>query len=494
MNHFKKILSAEQIRSADAHTIEHEPIASIDLMERASMAFVEAIEPFLRSEHRIAVVCGPGNNGGDGFAVARILKEKGYKVDAFLVALTENLSSDCQTNKNRLDKVKLIKDSIPNFEEYAILIDAIFGSGLSRPINGGLADKVVCAMNQSKKTIYSVDIPSGLFCDEVMKDGVAVKSELTVSFQRPKRSFFFTESEDFMVEWKVVDIGLDEDFIQQQTSQFRILGVETESLIQARKKFSHKGKFGHALLMAGSYGMMGAAVLSSKACLKSGVGLLTSYVPKCGYEILQISAPEAMCLIDDNEKHLARLPDVSKYDCVGIGPGIGKNEATRMLMSELFRINDLPLVMDADAINLISEDEALRSNIPKNSIFTPHPLEFKRLAGDWSNSHEKLLKQQEFSRKHSCVVVLKGAHTSISAPDGTIYFNLTGNPGMATAGSGDVLTGIITGLRAQGYNALEAALIGVHFHGKAGDLSKFELGEAGMLASDLIRNLRIERN
>lgn len=492
MNHFKKILSADQTRKADAYTIEIEQIMSIDLMERASLAFVSEIKSRINLNQRIAVVCGTGNNGGDGFAIARILKTKGYHADAFLVALNENLSTDCRINKDRLNEVKVIKDIIPTFEEYDLIIDAIFGSGLTRAISGGLPARVVNAMNQSKKTIYSVDIPSGLFCDEVLTEGVAIRSAFTVSFQRPKLCFFFAESEAFIAEWKVVDIGLNERFIQEQESPYCVLGEEVSELLETRQTFAHKGKFGHAIMMSGSYGMIGSAVLSAKACLKSGVGLLTSYIPKCGYEILQISVPEAMCLTDENEKHLSKLPEISRYDCVGIGPGIGKNESTKNVLVELFKKENLSLVIDADALNLIAEDENLKQNLPQNSILTPHPLEFKRLVGDWSNSKERLFKQLKFSKKHQCVVVVKGAYTTISSPDGRIYFNLTGNPGMATAGSGDVLTGIITGLRAQGYSALEAAIIGVHFHGKSGDLAKLVRGESGMIASDLIEHLRIE--
>jgi NAD(P)H-hydrate epimerase len=272
------------------------------------------------------------------------------------------------------------------------------------------------------------------------------------------------------------------------------LGDDTTELLNSREKFSHKGKFGRALMMAGSYGMMGAAVLSSRACLRSGAGLLTTYVPKCGYEILQTSVPEAMCLTDQHEGHLTTIPDVSIFDSIGIGPGLGKNEETKQVIHALFKQPELSLVIDADALNLIAEDDFLKQNIPDNTILTPHPLEFKRLVGDWKDSREKLKKQMEFSKKNNCVVVLKGAHTSVSCSDGNVYFNLTGNPGMATAGSGDVLTGIITGLRAQGYSAIEAAVIGVHFHGKAGDMAKKELGENGMIASDLITHLRIEKN
>ena len=387
-----------------------------------------------------------------------------------------------------------MSSTIPSFNEYDILIDALFGSGLARPITEGLTEQVVLGMNETQVPIFSVDIPSGLFCDEVVTEGVAIYSDLTISFQRPKLSFFFTESEEFINEWTVVDIGLNEDFVQSQESSFHVLGAAVLTILEPRKKFSHKGKFGHALIMAGSYGMIGAAVLSSKACLKSGVGLLTSYVPKCGYYILQISVPEAMCLTDEHDTNLAILPALDGYDCVGIGPGLGRESSTGEMLQELFTKSELQLVIDADALNLISADKRLLDAIPEDSILTPHPKEFSRLAGGWSNSVERLDKQIEFSKKHKCVVVLKGAHTSVTGPDGNVYFNLTGNPGMATAGSGDVLTGIITGLRAQGYSALHAALIGVHFHGRAGDLAKMECGEAGLIASDLIHHLRIESN
>ena len=291
---------------------------------------------------------------------------------------------------------------------------------------------------------------------------------------------------------QAVGLELDETFIQDQDTAIYLLDEKVESFIEPRKRQSHKGTYGHALILAGSYGKIGAAVLSAKACLRSGAGLLTTYVPKCGYNIVQISVPESMCLTDKNEQVLTTLPELNRYNSIGVGPGIGMDEQTSKMLSSLLQTNTQPLILDADAINLLSADKALIDLLPKNTVLTPHIKEFDRLVGTSTNTIQRLEKQRAFSQKYQCIIVLKNAYTSVSDTDGNLYFNSTGNQGMATAGSGDTLTGIITGLLAQGYLPLIAALIGVYFHGKAGDDAVKQKSYSSLIATDIIEKLNIK--
>lgn len=495
MNSLKKILNVSQIREAEKDAIQRNFDSSLALMENAAVSFVEALEKQGIDSKKIIIVCGTGNNGGDGFAICRILKEKGFDARCVLVKFSETLSKDCQTNKNRLDDVTVLDETtpIPDFSQYDIIIDAIFGSGLNKPIIGFTAN-IVEAINNAGRKVYSVDIPSGLMCETISISKKIVKATHVISFQRPKLSFFFPESSPYMKHWEVVNIGLNESFLQKQDASNYLLDENILDNVKPRERQSHKGTYGHALLMAGSYGKIGAAVLSTRACLRSGVGLLTTKVPKCGYEIIQTTAPEAMCLTDENTEILTKLPsDLTKYDAIGFGPGIGKHDLTAELMKNLLREKLPPLVLDADAINILSQRKEFLALLPKNTILTPHIKEFDRLVGPSQNSEERFKKQREFSQKNTCIIVLKNAHTSISSPNGNLFFNTSGNQGMATGGSGDVLTGIITGLLAQKYDPLFAALIGVYFHGKAGDNALKEKCFNSMIASDIIESLAIKR-
>lgn len=486
-----KILNATQIKELDRYTIAHEPIASIDLMERASRAFTEWFMPKFLPNQKVIIVCGIGNNGGDGLAIARMLSEYGYAIDVVVLRGTGSETNDFKTNLERLPtKIKITElhdSSLWQLDDSALVIDAIFGAGLSRPPEGIYAG-AIRKINATGATVIAVDLPSGLRMDS-HSDGEIVEADYTVSFQLPKLAFLFPENAKFVGEWLTLDIGLDREFLRQCESRYLFIDRKAASkLTRPRQRFSHKGTYGHALLLAGSFGKMGAAVLAGRAALRAGVGLLTLASPKCGYEILQTSVAEALVEVDPSETHLSTLPALH-YQSIAIGPGIGKHQQTVALLNDLFIRFNRPIVLDADALNILSENRSMLERIPKGSILTPHPKEFERLVGPWQNDFERLEKQKQLAQHLTSIVVLKGAFSSIAVPGGQVYFNSTGNPGMATGGSGDVLTGILVSLLAQGYEAEQAAILGVFLHGSAGDLAAYELGMDSLTASDIIQSL-----
>lgn len=489
-----KILNAKQIRELDAYTIEHEPVASIDLMERACRAFVNWFTETFDAGKKIGIVCGTGNNGGDGLAIARMLREWGYPVKVWIVKGEAPESNDFKVNLERLNSKRVEVGEITSavdaalFNDRDILIDAIFGSGLSRPVQGIYAQTIVC-INAFNSVIVAIDIPSGLMADAPSSEPI-VKADYTITFQLPKLAFLLPGNAQYVGDWHIVNIGLSKAFIKTlETSYSLVQKSNIRKIKKPRLKFDHKGNFGRALLVAGSYGKMGAAVLAARAAMRSGVGLLTVHIPKCGYPIIQTAVPEAMADSDNHAEIITEIPAVDHVDAVGIGPGIGQSDETANALLQLLKQSKKPLVIDADGLNILSRHSSWLQQLPAYTILTPHPKEFERLAGSWESDFEKLEKLRAFSKDHNVVVVLKGAYTAIAAPHGKIHFNSTGNPGMATGGTGDVLTGIITGILAQGYSPLEAAIYGVYLHGLAGDLAAGEKGPEAMIASDLINAL-----
>lgn len=460
-------------------------------MERAAEAFVLWFIGRYPITSSIAAVCGTGNNGGDGLAIARILTSKGFNFQIIIVGDTKKSSKDFSINLKRVTGEVPILDFHPDlsFRSYDIIIDGIFGSGLNKPATGDHA-KAIQKMNEAKAEIIAIDIPSGLACDSKMEGGAIAKANTTVSFQVPKLSFFLPETGNYVNDWHVVDIGLNEKFILETDSPYQALDPSfIRSKLEKRPKFFHKGDAGRALLVSGSLGKMGAAVLASRACLKAGIGLLTVHCPKSGNSILQTAVPEAMLDLDSADNFISETKSIESYDIIGIGPGIGMHEPTDDALRRYIEIAKKPMVIDADGLNILAENPEFLPLLPANSILTPHPGEFQRLAGPWSDDFERLSIQGYFSKKNNVIVVLKNAHTSITAPDGRVYFNTTGNPGMATAGAGDVLTGIITALVGQGYSPLNSALLGVYLHGLSGDLAKKTLTDFSIVATDLIDHL-----
>jgi len=493
-----KIFSVNKIRKADAFTIKNEPITSIDLMERAATQIFNWVKNHVSSKKKINIFAGLGNNGGDGLAVGRMLADSGYQVKINIIRYSDKNSEDFQINFERIAGIEGITINeinkavdIPELCDSDVIIDAIFGSGLARPITG-LVGEVIKYINNSQAIIISIDIPSGLFADtcSLTEKGEIINSDYTLSIQLPKLAFLLPENEMYVGNWEIMEIGLSPEYINSTpTKNHFITNQDIIPTLKNRTKFSHKGTYGHALLITGSNGKMGAAVLASKACLRSGVGLLHTHIPRAGINILQTASPETMISIDRYDNYFSEVPDIGLFNAIGIGPGLGMEHQSQMAMKLLIQNSPSPLVIDADALNILSENPTWLAFLPNGSILTPHPKEFQRIAGSWQNDFERLEKQRNLAQKHGVYIVLKGANTSICFPNGQCYFNSTGNPGMATAGSGDVLTGIITGLLASGYSSGISATLGVYLHGLSGDIAAEKKGYETLIASDIIDNL-----
>ncbi len=493
-----KIISSSQLKELDKYTIIHEPVASIDLMERAARVLTNAIIQRWDKSFDIIVFAGPGNNGGDALAIARMLSQRGYHVEVYLFNIKGKLSEECQTNLNRLKTCGSIyfteistQFDPPVLTEKHLVVDGLFGSGLNKPLSGGFA-AVVRYINVSKAQVVSIDIPSGLMGEDNTYNIRAniVHADVTLSIQLPKLAFFFPENEDIVGEWTLLDIGLKQAFIDAAESPYSTIEEEEiRALVKPRKRFAHKGCFGHALLIAGSYGMAGASILSAKACLRSGVGLLTVHTPIHNHDLLQTAVPEAMVHTDIHERYFAEPVELSRYKALAIGPGLGQEEDTALAMMEQIQGISLPLVLDADAINILSTHRNWLGRIPKRSILTPHIGELERLTGKCMDSFERLSKVKELAAYLQSYIIVKGAWTCIITPEGNFHFNPTGNPGMATAGSGDVLTGILLALLAQGYSQEEACKLGVYIHGMAGDIAAEEMTEIAMTSTDIVNSL-----
>jgi ADP-dependent NAD(P)H-hydrate dehydratase / NAD(P)H-hydrate epimerase len=493
-----KIFVSSQIRQIDEYTIEDEPVASFDLMERAAGQILKWCLEKVERSGKIFIFVGPGNNGGDGLALARLLNANRYEVHVYYIDFTEKTSSDWNRNLERLNSETDIRmksltaaDQFPVISSEDTVIDAIFGSGLSRPANG-LASEVIKLINKVGSKVVSIDIPSGLFGEDNTKNNheSIVSADYTLSFQFPKLSFMFPENSGFLGEWIILPIGLSGKAIRNTISPYILLEKsDIAPLLKKRNKFDHKGNFGHGILFSGSYGKMGAAVLGAEAALRTGIGLLTCHVPSLGVTIIQTAVPEAMVQPDINERYISEITDTDMFSALGIGPGIGVGTESQNAVCKLLKDCTKPIVIDADALNILSMEKNRLSLIPEGAILTPHPKEFERLAGKSDNGYQRLTRQIKFSLDHKCVVVLKGAHTSVTTADGRVFFNSTGNPGMATAGSGDVLTGILLSLLSQGYSSADAAITGVYIHGLAGDFAAGELCYESIIAGDIIKNL-----
>lgn len=493
-----KILNASQIRELDAYTINNEPVSSIDLMERAAGKCYDWIRRHNKTDKTIRVFCGMGNNGGDGLVIARMLAGSGYRVIVYKIRHTDKPSEDFLVNEKRLVGVKNLHaedvtdaNQLPALQSDGLVVDALLGSGLTRPLEGFLA-KVVQDINASEAKVIAIDFPTGLFCEDNRDNNPRhiIRASYTLSFQVPKLAFMFAGNQQFLGQWYLLDIGLLDEGIRQIDSKYHyLLASDIRSLYRPRKKFAHKGHFGHAFLMAGSYGKAGAAVLASRSVIRCGAGLLTVQIPQCAYSVLQTAVPEVMCTVDDHPHYISEVHELEGYNAVGAGPGLGMQDQTARALKVLIQNTTVPMVLDADALNILSENLTWCGFLPKGSIFTPHPGELDRLAGKTTGDHDRFDKAKELAHRFQVYVMLKGAHTAIICPDGRTYFNSTGNPGMASGGSGDVLTGMILGWLAQNYSPLQSCLLGAYLHGRAGDLAASRRGHEGMTAGDIIEQI-----
>lgn len=463
-------------------------------MERAAKVCTNWILQKFDNSQSFKIFCGRGNNGGDGLAIARMLVEKKCSVEIYIAESEAKCSQDFTVNLTRLEKISdkihfiTSKETLPEVRETDIVIDALFGTGLNKK-PAGVYRSIIGHLNNSGSTIISIDIPSGMYADASSKENAVIKAAYTLSFQVQKLSFLMADNESCIGKAEVLDIGLSKDFYEHSNSNLFLIDEDLiKRLYIPRNQFANKGNYGYACLVAGSYGMMGAAVLSSMACLRSGVGKLTTYICKDGYEIMQTSVPEAMCKTFGKTfiKDIRHLDD---FDVIGVGPGIGKHTSHKQLLESIFKDFNKPTVIDADGLNCLSTIRSLYKKIPENSIITPHPKEFERLFGKTNDNFEQVKLAMSKAQELKIFILLKGHYTLIATPGGMGYFNSTGNAGMATAGAGDVLTGIITGLLAQKYSSLDACIFGVYLHGLAGDLAAKRLSKEAMIAGDIINYL-----
>ena len=489
-----RILTSSQVRQWDQFTIEQEPILSINLMERAASACLNWILQHYPSQKAFVVFCGKGNNGGDGLAIARMLSRQGVEVAVYILEFGHLGTDDFQVNLARLHELPLSprfissEELIPEINKDVVVIDALLGSGLNRPVEG-LTATLVRHLNNSGNDIISIDIPSGLSADESSAGNIVIKAKHTLAFQCLKPAFVVPENQASTGEVHILDIGLHPGFETDNNSFIWVDEILVRSIYNPRTPFSHKGNFGHALLSVGSYGKLGASMLSAKACLRSGVGLLTVHIPQCGYSIIQSAVPEAMAIADNNEHHLTSVLPLEKYQSIGIGPGIDTNEETRKMLHSMMSDSRIPIILDADALNLLSQDISILTTANGKAILTPHPKEFQRLFGESSNDFSRLELLKQKAAEYNAIILLKGRYSCVASPDGKLFFNSSGNPGMATGGSGDVLTGIITAFAAQNYSAIEATLIGMYIHGIAGDIAANNYSQEAMIAGDIIESL-----
>ena len=492
-----KIFTSTQIKELDKYTIENEPIKSIDLMERAAKALTIAIVDECTTASPIVVFAGPGNNGGDALAVSRMLADRGYSVSAYLFNINNKLSEDCMENKQRAMDCKRLKSFTevtrefdpPELTSNTVVIDGLFGTGLVKPLEGGFPS-LVKYINQSPCRVISIDMPSGLMAESNTYNihSNIIHADVTLTLQMKKLAFLFSDIQQYIGRLKVLDIRLSKEYMEKTNSSYTMLEAkDLRPMLLPRNDFAHKGSMGHALLIAGSYGMAGAAVLAARACMRSGAGKLTIHTPKKNCDIMQVAVPEALLQIDYEEAFFSDAVPTEAFDALGIGPGLGQVENTAIALSAQLRRTQAPIVADADALNILGSHKTWMSQIPKGIILTPHPKEFDRLCDTRSSDdYERLMKAVDMAVRLQVFIILKGHYSALCLPDGKVVFNSTGNSGMATAGTGDVLTGIITGLLARGYHQREACQLGMYLHGLAGDLAAQDKGKESLVASDLI--------
>ncbi len=492
-----KIFSKEQIYEGDKLTAQKQQISSTDLMERAGIQIFNWLHMRMQgAQVPIHIFCGIGNNGGDGLVVARHLVTHGYNVKTYIVNCSDKRSKNFLINYDRIKNVTkdwptllTCEEDFPAIEQPDIIVDAVFGIGINRPVSSWVKE-LFNHFRATKAFVLSIDIPSGLHTDKMSDDPeTIVNAGYTLSFQTPKLVFFLPETAKYTQQWEVLDIGIDPEYLYATPTEASLIGKhEVLPLYMPRGKFSHKGNFGHVLVIGGSYGKIGAVNLSSRSAYSAGAGKVTAFIPKCGFTAIQTVLPEAMVITDKDEEIITEIDFDIKPNVIAFGIGIGIAPKTITAFEAFLKVNKIPLVIDADGLNILSKKKALLKLLKPQTILTPHPKELERLIGKWDDDFDKLLKVKAFSKKYDVIVVIKGANT-ITIYEEMLYVNSTGNPGLATAGTGDVLTGIIAGLMAQGYGALQASIFGVYLHGRSADIILEDLGYHSMMASHVIEGL-----
>ncbi len=491
-----KIFSTPDLRAIEQYTMEQDSVTSLELMERAATAIVyEIVSQWRRNKH-ICIFAGPGNNGGDALAVARLLMVEGYFPEVYLFR-TSRLSDECSANRDRLIEEfpqaqlnEIVKEfRPPHLTADTLVVDGLFGAGMNKPMTGGFTS-LVEYINDSEAFVASIDVPSGLACDWEQKNEARhiIRAHVTYAIQYPKLAFFLRENAEYVGEWKVIDIGLQYDEHLGLASRLHYIEEnDVKQLLRERSRFTDKTDYGHGLLVGGRYGMVGATLLAAKAALHSGIGMLTVHAPRCANIMLQTAVPEALYDADEDDLECYEARIKQRYNALGVGIGMGRTAKPSACLRNILSNLELPAVFDADALNIMAANKSLLDLLPADTIITPHVREFERLFDCVIDSDAHRLQQAiAVAHFYQIVIVLKGAYTAIITPKGDIYFNTTGNSGMATAGSGDVLTGIITSLLAQGYPSVDAAIVGVYLHGLAGDLAVAEGSEESLVASDIV--------
>lgn len=491
-----KIFTNDNIKAIERMSHESLKINEAEVARRMGEGSAGEIALRWRSSKHTVIFAGPGTNGAYALATARALMQQGFNPVIYLFNINgKKLTTTCRAMRDELmddfpeaTLREVVREfNVPELNGTTLVIDGLFGSGLRAPLEGGF-QSLVRYINESQATVVSLDVPSGMFPDwnpHAIARNI-VHASLTLSVQFPHLAFFFSENAELVGEWRTIDVGMSREAVAATPTPYHLVEMpEVSHLLKPRKEFSSKADYGNAIIFAGSQGMMGASIFAALGALRAGVGKLTMHVPQCGVDVMQTRVPEAMCLADASRAMLTDMTQVRPFNACGVGPGIGTSNATIAALEKLLKSSEHPMVIDADALNCIAESPNLLNFVPKLSVLTPHAGEFDRLFGQHTGDEARVHKALEMSRHYNILIVLKGRYTALIRPDGKVYFNSSGTPALATPGSGDVLTGVITGLMAQGYKPEVSALLGVFVHGRAGELAADVQGLYGVLASDV---------
>ncbi len=498
-----KIFSPNEVIEIFRHTTEEDGVSMIDIVDRVGKGVAAEVKKLSNPDTLIVVFAGWGPNGAYALAAARKLIEEGIEPMIFLFNIGNRITADCANQKKFLLKqhpdAKFYEITqnfdIPTLNNNCLVIDGLFGIELDRPLPKSFG-LLMRSINESGATIVSIELPSGLFSvwntnNSSSRDIIHATVTLAVEF--PPLAYFMEENIPLIGEWKILDVGLSREAIKKSPHTYYLLTHrDIKHILRNREKGPGKNAYGSALLCAGSYGMMGAAVLAAKGCLRAGAGKVFCYAPQCGNTVLQTAVPCAMFVPDAGEKTITRIVPDREYQAIAIGPGIGVSNSTINAVEAFLKLSAAkrhPLVIDADALNCIAERPIMMNYVPALSVLTPHSGEFDRIFGAQPSAEARLRKALEIAAYHNIILVLKGHYTAVVRPDGKVHINSSGTPALATPGSGDVLTGVITSLIAQGYTPETAAIIGVYVHGMAGQIAEEKHGEYGVIASDIAENI-----